>query len=444
MKKISVIIALIVPFFLRGQTTLTLEEAIRKGLENNYQVQLIKTNIEVAQTQNTWGMAGMSPTFSINAGNTVNLTDNTNNPASFFPGVVLSDNFNPSIDMAWTLFSGFGVRINKQRFEQLEEQTKGNAIVVIESTVYQIIVAYYTAVVQNRKGTIVQELLDYSSSKFDYFELRTEVGVGNSMDALQFQNLMLTDSSNLLNQQLAYKNALRNLNLLMGEDVESEYSLSDPLEFESPEVSYQEMRSFMLQNNQNLKNQYINVALQELNQDGQKSFLYPVVSLSLGASPGFGYIELFGDDGFSTTTSNTNYYGTISARYTLFNGFQRKRNIQIASLQTELANLELEELKLTLSHDLMAAYDRFKTQSRLEKITEQLVNSNEQMWEYGKSQYDQSQISIFDLNDIRVSYLQSQLSYIDRSFELLQTYYELYRLSGQLAQEFQIAEKLDK
>ena len=434
----------VLPTLAFTQSDLSLEEAIRKGLENNYQVQLIKTNIEIAETQNSWGMAGMSPTFSLNATNLANLTDNSNNPASFFPGVVLSDNFSPSIDMSWTLFSGFGVRINKQRFEQMEEQTKGNAIVVIESTVYEIIMAYYTAVVQEEKIEIVQELLDYSTDKWNYFELRSEVGVGNSMDVLQFKNLMLSDSSNLLNQDLARKNALRNLNLLMGEEVEKEYKLTDDLKSDLPDISYDELRSFMMQNNQNIKNQYINVTLQELNRDSQKSFLYPVVSLSLGASPSFGYIELFGDNAFSTSTSSANYYGTISARYTLFNGFQRKRNVQIAKLQTEMAVLELDELKLQLSHNLMGIYDLFQTRSQLKKIAGNLVRNNSQMWEYGKDQYDESQINIFDLNDIRISYLQAELSSIDRNFELLQTYYDLYRLSGKLAQEFKISEELNK
>lgn len=108
---------------------------IEKALANNYQIKLVKANYDISQIQNTWGMAGMVPTISLNANNSNNLTDNTNNPATFFPGVVLTDNLNASLDMSWTVFSGFGIRINKERYDQLEEQTKGNVIVAIESTI---------------------------------------------------------------------------------------------------------------------------------------------------------------------------------------------------------------------------------------------------------------------------------------------------------------------
>ena len=69
-------------------------KAVEKALMNNYQIKIVKANVDVSQMQNTLSNAGMIPTFALNATNAANLSDNTNNPASFFPGKVFSDIIN--------------------------------------------------------------------------------------------------------------------------------------------------------------------------------------------------------------------------------------------------------------------------------------------------------------------------------------------------------------
>ncbi len=419
-----------------SQVDLSVAQAVAKALENNYQIKLIQTNVQVSELQNNWGTAGMIPTFSLNLGNSANLADNSNNPASFFPGVVFSDNLKFSLDMNWTIFNGFGIRINKQKFEQLETQTKGNAIVVIENTIYETIIAYYTAIVQKRKLQVVNNLLSFSKDKLDYFKLKSEYGTSTSFDLLEFENLVLTDSSSVLVQELALKNAKRNLNLLMAEGVEAEYNLTDKLEFAIANVTYDDLVKTMLKSNQNIKNQYYNLELQDLNMKAQKSAYYPVVTLGLGTSPSVGYIELLGDQGFSTNTNALNYYGTINAKYTLFNGWNRKRNTEIARIQYDAANLQVDELKLKLSHQLKSIYELYQMQTKIEAMTYKMVKHAEQLWELGKEKYDLGLINVFNLNDIKSAYQRTVLSYFDRLFEVLKTHYDLLRISGQISQEF--------
>ena len=78
-------------------------------------------------------------------------------------------------------------------------------------------------------------------------------------DLLQYKNQVLADSSNYLLQSLSHKNALRNLNLEMGESFENEYVLTDKIEFEIPAASWNELYNQMISDNQNIKNQYINI-----------------------------------------------------------------------------------------------------------------------------------------------------------------------------------------
>ena len=437
MKYLILIIVLSISVVTFSQVDLTVQQAIEKALENNYQIKLVDANIEIASKQNNWGSAGFSPTFDLNLTNAANVSDNTNNPASFFPGKVFNDNLTLSLDMNWTIFNGFGVRINKERFEKLEAQTKGNAMVVIENTIYETIVAYYTAVVQSRKLKIVTDLLVYSKDKLAYFQLKREFGTSSSFDLLQFDNQVLSDSSNIIMQELAVQNAKRNLNLVMGEGVHEDYKLVEDLTFSVPEMSYSEMNDKMMADNLNLKNQYFNLQLQDLNIKAQKSAYYPVVSLNLGIRPAVGYIELIDSPLSTTNTNSLNYYGNVSARYTIFNGWNRKRNVQIAEIQQSITSLQTDDMKLKLSHQLKGTFEMYQMQAKIENMTMKQVLNAKKIWEIGREKYDLGLINIFNLNDIKLQFEQATLTYYDRLFDLLKTHYDLLRVTGQITQKIQ-------
>jgi outer membrane protein TolC len=436
MKKLVLILTLLISTIAFSQVDLTVKNAIEKALENNYQIKLVNANIEIASKQNNWGSAGISPTFALNLTNAANVSDNTNNPASFFPGKVFNDNLTLSLDMNWTIFNGFGVRINKERFEKLEAQTKGNAMVVIENTIYETIVAYYTIVVQNRKLKIVNDLLLFSKDKLAYFQLKSELGTTSSFDLLQFENQVLTDSSNIIMQELAVQNAKRNLNLVMGEGVNVDYKLVEDLTFTVPQLSYTEMKDKMMADNLSLKNQYFNLQLQDINIKAKKSTYYPVVSLNVGARPAVGYIELIDSPIPSIKTNSLNYYGNISARYTIFNGWNRKRNVQIAEIQQSIASLQTDDMKLKLSHQLKGIFEMYQVQTKIEEMTMKRVLNAEELWLIGKEKYDLGLINVFNLNDIKSQFEQATLTYYDRLFDLLKTHYNLLRVTGQITQKY--------
>jgi outer membrane protein len=427
-----------------SQEELSITQALEKSLSKNYGIRLVVANHEIAKTQNSWGMAGMIPTFSLNVNNNTALQDNTNNPATFFPGVLLNENLQGSLNMNWTVFSGFGIRINKDRFDLLQVQTKGNAVVVIETAIYDVILAYYTAVVQERKLSVMSELLAYSSEKLSYYRLKKELGLNTSLDMLEFENQVLTDSTNLLMQDLAFKNAKRNLNLLMAEDVEVDYRLTDSLEVQTANATYDELKSDMMANNSNLKNQFVNFELKDLDVQSKKSAYYPVVSLNLGTTPSVGYFRLFGDSGFASNTSSWTHQATISVRYDIFQAWNRKRNVQIAEIQQDMSAIEIDQMQMQLSHQLRGFFEMYQIRNKIEFMATKRVGHAKQLWDLGKEKYDLGLINVFNLNDIKLSFQQAKLSYYDRLFELIQSHYDLMRITGQISQEYNIEANFNK
>jgi outer membrane protein len=56
---------LLLPYFLLSQNLLTLEEAIKIGLENNYSIKLARNSSMINTANNTYGNAGMLPVVAL-------------------------------------------------------------------------------------------------------------------------------------------------------------------------------------------------------------------------------------------------------------------------------------------------------------------------------------------------------------------------------------------
>ena len=95
--------------------SLSAKQAVVIALKNNYSVQIGEAQKEISKKNNKWSEAGLFPTVDLNVGLNTSIQDNTNNPFTFTPGVILSTNLSPNLSLNMNLFSGMAVRISKQR-----------------------------------------------------------------------------------------------------------------------------------------------------------------------------------------------------------------------------------------------------------------------------------------------------------------------------------------
>ena len=118
----------------RAQEELSLSDAIQLGLANNYDILIEKGNVQSTSLNNNWGEAGRYPTIGLNIGQNNSLTDNVK---VAFPtatrGETVVNNVTPGITLDWTLFDGFKINITKDRLAALQEESQGNASVVMSN-----------------------------------------------------------------------------------------------------------------------------------------------------------------------------------------------------------------------------------------------------------------------------------------------------------------------
>ncbi len=422
-----------------GQDSLSVEQAVAIALKNNFDVLIGQKQIEIAEKNNKWSEAGLYPTVTIQVGQNNIIQDNTNNPFTFTPGVILNQNFSPTIGANVNLFSGFAVKINKQRLEQLQAQSEGNYMVVIESLISDVMRTYYSALLQKERMTLFKNIMGNAQRRLKYAEIKNQYGGNNTLELMQLKNQYLTDSTNYLLQELSYNNSLRNLVLLMNNDDKEDASLpvlSGTLDAPLAAIDEQNAKRELASNNQNLKNQFIGIELQKTNTEFQRSFLYPTLGLSLGVSPSFGrFTQLSGGNPNGPSSINVpslSYSGNLNLRYNVFNNWKAQRAVQVAKIQEEIAMYNLEKLKKSLSTNLTNQLNLYAIRSSLVNVSTENLNYATQAYDLAQKRFELGSINSIDLLVFQANYQNTLLQQYENLYNRLDTYLEIYRMTGKL------------
>jgi outer membrane protein len=431
--KLSIVASLLLFSQLNAQTNLSLEQALQNTLQNNFDVQLSKMATEQAKINNTWGEAGRYPTIGISAGQSNNISDQSQNPTSFIQDLLISNSYQGGANLNWVLFNGFRVNATKERLEQIEKQSEGNASLVIENALKATIIAYHNAKLQKDKLMLLQEVLKLSADRLKYNQIRSDIGSASSSELLQFQQAVMMDSSNVLMQRMAYKNAVRNLNLLMNQNPETEYTLTDNLPVGYKEYVYSDLKTKMMSSNISLQNEYINKEVFSKDIDIAKTALYPVISFGAGANISRSQFRI--GDFPSIPGTNINYFASLTLSFNLFDGGKVKRALQSLQVQKLVTDLTIERMAQSLEKDLLEKYEMYLAQKAIFDLNTQMYLIAKKNMELATQRYESGTINSFNYRDVQSSFLSAGITTLESKFNLYVTQLDLAGLTGGIIDE---------
>ena len=118
----------------------TLKDCIRKGLENNYSLHIVRNEEEISKNNATLGNAGFLPTLDFTAGYTGNLdniksTSRETEVTTHNRGI-LDHTVNVGVNLNWTLFDGFNISTTYEQLKELARQGETNTRIAIENLIY--------------------------------------------------------------------------------------------------------------------------------------------------------------------------------------------------------------------------------------------------------------------------------------------------------------------
>ncbi len=434
---------LLLPLTASAQESLSLSDAIATGLDNNYQIQIAETRVDIAENSNDWAIAGRYPSIDLTVTSQNNYRDLSNPAGPLTASTTLNTGVTPGIEASLILFDGYRVQITKEQLEEQANLSSGNLKVTVESAVQTIINSYYNALIQQEQLQVFTEVLELSRDRVAYQELRKEYGQSSTFDILQTQDAYLNDSTNYVQQQNTFEQAIRNLNLAMGvDDLSQSYILTDTLTYSAEDYALQDLQEQMLANNQQLQNEFINRELASINTRLQQTAYRPTVQLQTGATynAGISFGEQTLSFGENSTTNQIpevaakTFQGfvNLSASYPIFDGGARDIQTQNAQKEELIAQINISDLKRQLNTQLANTLATYNTQKRLVEVTSQLVQNARRNLEIAEERFRGGLINSFDYRSIQVSYINATQQRLTAIFNLKQTETELIRLIGGL------------
>lgn len=440
MKSIYYILALCaLPFLAEAQQALSLEEAIAIGLKENYQVQIARSNQEIAQNNNTWKAAGRHPSVNATVGNQ-NAYAKVNNPASFISELdSYGSDWSANVEATYTIFDGFRVQITKERLDALQRQSDISIQSAMENTVQSILLAYHQALIQKEQLGTLEEVIRLSKDRIQLQEVRKEFGQAGKFDLLQSNDAYLNDSTAYLIQLNSYENSLQNLKLAMGiEDRSIKYELSEGLNANTPNYDLATLEQDLISNNPDVKALTLNNNLAAIDTRLQRSALYPRISAAAGVNQNlsFSYVDAINpatQENIGSANGNTfRAYLSFNLSYNLYNGGNTRRNIENSKLQEQVAALNMLDLKRRLKGQLQTILNTYNNQKRLIQLTEQLVANAQENLNIANERFRAGQINSFDYRSIQLAFINASQSRLLAIFNLKNTEVEIKRLTGGL------------
>ena len=414
---------------LTSAAPLSLNQAINRSLESNFGIRIARLRSDISSVNNSWGAAGALPSLSTSIAGSSAISDQTRNPASFLQEIIESESVNSSLTLNWTLFDGLGMYASKTRLELLEAQSSGQASLIVEQTVEAVDMAYHNVLLQTELLNVLAESMSLSRDRLLEIKWSESYGAAGTFDRLQFENAILADSTSWLQQGVAVKSALRNLNLLMGDSEDSLWILTDVLKSPPSLPNSIDVRAAVLQDNTSVQNAIIseNIARQGVKQ--AQAFLYPVVGFNASFSDAVSQGS-FGE--FSGTARSVNTSAFLTLNFNLFNGGATRRAISSAKIQADIAAIDQEQAMNQAGSLSSNAYDKYILGVSVYNLSVQAAQNALTSLEIAETSYKNGVINALDYRTLEIALQRARVNELNALFVWRGAYLEVSRLMGAL------------
>lgn len=350
----------------QAQDLLTVKEAVRIALDNNYEIKLAANELNIAAENVTIGNAGMLPNVNANLVKSNNLQNSNQTQAS---GEVRSlknaknNSMNYGVSLGWTIFDGLGMFKRYailQETQKLEDITLKRTIIL---KVSDVITTYYTIVEQTNLLDAIDSNIMISRERLKTAENRFTIGKASKLEVLNAQVNLNADESNRLRQANNINNLKITLNSLLVRDLMTTFEVERTVVYDEL-LTYDYLLNAANQHNPDLKLIAINKTLAELELQRIKANRYPIVRVNTG----YNFAESESSLGFTTSSNSRGLNYGFSVSLNLFDGFNQKRNEQIAKFQLQNADIRIQNQQLIVNTAIANAFQNYQTNLALAKM----------------------------------------------------------------------------
>lgn len=386
-----------------------LKSCIEKGLEQNFQIRMVRNDQKISDNNMTFGNAGYLPTLVLNAA----VGGSESNTSQFPPDGsatikttgVSNQQLSSSVNLNWTIFEGFNIQANYSKLKEFQQMGELKTRMKIESYVADLSAEYYNFIQQNIRINNLRSAVRLSKERLRIVEARYNIGDLSRLDLQQARVYFNSDSSRLIRQhELLYATKVK-INQLMGEeDLEQNINLADTLISFDALLNKEQLWEQTLQ-----QNTYLQMATKEknikvLDLQSARSSNYPYLKLNAG----YGYDLNRYEYAAYQRQDNLGFNYRLSVGYNIFDGMNRSRKQKNAQIAINNQVLAIEELTLSVKSDFSNLWMTYINNINLTKLEkENLVHATEN-YEIAIERYKLGDLAGIELREAQNSLLEAE------------------------------------
>ena len=417
----------------QAQELLTLEDAVKIALENNYEIKIAKNDLKIDETNSTAGNAGMLPTVSASVVNNNSILNTTQTQAS---GEVrkldnarnLSLTYGVGLD--WTVFDGLRMFARREQLKVLQQQGEAELKLAIVTKISDVHATYFDLVQQQQQLKALDTAIVISNQRLTTAQNRFSIGKASKLEMLNAQVDLNTDTSSRLKQLESYKIAKIKLNEILARDTSSEFKVTDEIKIDNSLV-FIDLKALAEKQNPQLQAQVLAKNSTELQLKQVKAGRYPTVRINSG----YNFTRSEASLGFVTQSSGRGFVYGINASVPIFDGFNQNRNEKIARLQIDNADLVINQQKKMLESQLATAFQSYQTNMELSKVEEKNVEIAKQNLDITLAKFKIGTITPIEYRTAQLNYVEALVRLSNAQFQTKLYEISLKELSGSLKLE---------
>ena len=414
-----------------AQKLVSISEAIELALENNYGIKIISNNKEIAKNNAGVLNSGYLPTVTSSSGATFNrdnLEAEFANGESTALNGAKSSRYNASINLNYTLFDGLGRYYDYKRLKETYKLSELQARETIENTIAQLYVVYYNVAQVTENVTVLEKTLTISKDRITRANYQFEYGQGTMLNVLNAQVDINNDSINLINAKQQLVNTKRDLNVVLGNVISSEFRVDTTIDFKL-DIDQNDLANKVRSNNVNLlqldKNIIINTFIVKANKSGYLP--------SLGLTGSYGWNK--GNNNaasFVAVSTNTGLSGGLSLSWNLFDGGATATRVSNAKIELENRSLEKESMVIDIERNFNNAWDDYQNKLTIFQVQENNIITSTNNFNRTQEKYKLGQATSIEFRQAQLNLINSELNRNQAKYAAKIAELTVLQLSGEL------------
>ncbi len=414
-----------------AQKLVSVSEAIELALENNYGIKIISNNKEIAKNNAGVLNSGYLPTVTSSSGATFNrdnLEAEFANGESTALNGAKSSRYNASINLNYTLFDGLGRYYDYKRLKETYKLSELQARETIENTIAQLYVVYYNVAQVTENVTVLEKTLTISKDRITRANYQFEYGQGTMLNVLNAQVDINNDSINLINAKQQLVNTKRDLNVVLGNVISSEFRVDTTIDFKL-NIDQNDLANKVKSNNVNLlqldKNIMINTFIVKANKSGYLP--------SLGLTGSYGWNK--GNNNaasFVAVSTNTGLSGGLSLSWNLFDGGATATRVTNAKIELENRSLEKESMVIDIERNFNNAWDDYQNKLTIFQVQENNIITSTNNFNRTQEKYKLGQATSIEFRQAQLNLINSELNRNQAKYAAKIAELTVLQLSGEL------------